>query len=158
MAKALIRELRLKNGSPTDEDCGEGGSMTMRLGRAAWILIAICVLAGLSCGTDKASNPSPDPEAFDVEAEDYTVSNNLGGQDIAKVYCGGASGLYVLTGLDAEGEWIDILVSVPESGLYDVNLRYQALGDQVIVFRLANDDCGGQEEPEFTLDEGGGVG
>ena len=130
----------------------------MRLGRVVWILLGICALAGLSCGTDKATDPRPDPEAFDVEAESYTARHNIGGGEIGRVPCGGASGGYVVTGLDVEGEWIDVPVTVPEAGLYDVNLRYQALSDRVIVVRLTADDCGGEQEPEFTMEEGGGIG
>ncbi len=130
----------------------------MRLGRVGWVLVGICMLAGLSCGTDKASNPPPDPEAFSVEAESYTVSHNIGGNEIGLAYCGGASGLYVVTGMDTEDEWIEILLSVPEAGLYDVNIRYQALADVVILVKLTTEDCGGEQEPEFTLDQGDGVG
>jgi len=130
----------------------------MRPGRVGWILIAIVALAGLSCGTDKASDPQPDPEAFSVEAESYIVSHHTGGDDFGLAYCARASGQHVVTGLDAEGEWIEISVSVPEAGLYDVNLRYQALRDRVIVVKLTTDGCGGDEEPEFTLVEGDGVG
>jgi hypothetical protein len=132
--------------------------MTMRLDRVGWILVGICMLAGLSCGTDKASNPNPDPEAFSVEAESFTVKNNVGGEDIELEYCAGASGQYVVTGIDVEGEWIEIRVSVPEAGLYDVTLRYQALRDAVIVVKMTAEGCGGGEEPEFTLDQGEGVG
>ena len=130
----------------------------MRLGRVGWVLAGICALAGLSCGTDKASNPAPDPEAFNVEAESYTARHNIGGDEIGLVYCGGASGLYVVTGMDTEDEWIKILLSVPEAGLYDVNIRYQTLADVVIVVKLTTGDCGGEQEPEFTLDQGDGVG
>jgi hypothetical protein len=132
--------------------------MIMRLGRAVWIILGICALAGLSCGTDKATEPPPDPEAFDVEAESYIVSHTTGGDPFGLAYCARASGQHVVTGLDNEGEWIEIVVSVPEAGLYDVNLRYQALRDRVIVVRLTADGCGGDEEPEFTLTEGDGVG
>ncbi|MGD8628868.1 MAG: hypothetical protein PVH52_07275 [bacterium] len=132
--------------------------MTTRLGRAGWIVMGICVLAGLSCGKDKATNPTPDPEAFSVEAESYTVSHNIGGEDIGLAYCSGASGKYVVTGLDVEDEWIEIMVSVPEAGLYDVNMRYQAYPEVVIAVKLVTEDCGGEEEPGFTLDQGGGVG
>jgi len=100
----------------------------MRLGRVGWVLVGICMLAGLSCGTDKASNPPVDAEAFSVEAESYTVSHNIGGEDIGLEFCSGASGRYVVTGMDTEDEWIEILLSVPEAGLYDVNIRYQAHG------------------------------
>jgi hypothetical protein len=130
----------------------------MRPGRVAWILIVIIALAGLSCGTDKATDPRPDPVAFDVEGESYIVSNSTGGDGFGLAYCSRASGQYVVTGLDAEGEWIEMVVTVPEAGLYDVNLRYQALRDRVIVVRLTTDGCGGEQEPEFTMTEGDGVG
>jgi hypothetical protein len=132
--------------------------MTKRLNKAGWTLMGIFMLAGLSCGTDKASNPPPDPEAFSAEAESFTESHNVGGRDIGLVECAGASGQYVVTGIDTEGEWIEILVSVPEAGLYDVNLRYQALRDEVIVVKLTAEGCGGEQEPEFTLNQGNGVG
>jgi len=130
----------------------------MRLGRAGWILVGICMLAGLSCGTDKASNPSVDPKAFSVEAESFTVSHNIGGEDIGLAICAGASGGYVVIGMDTEDEWVQILLSVPEAGLYDVNIRYQAFPDVVIVVKMVTEDCGGEQEPEFTLDQGDGVG
>jgi hypothetical protein len=131
--------------------------MTMRLNSAGWILAGICMLAGLSCGTDRASNPPPDPEAFTVEAESYTVRHNVGGEDITSEYCSVASGQHVVTGLDTEGEWIEILLSVPEAGLYDVTVRYSAPRNEVIVVKLAAEGCGGEEVPEFTLDEGEGT-
>jgi len=130
----------------------------MQLTRTGWILVGLCVLAGFSCGSDKASNPPVHPEAFNVEAESYTVSHNIGGDDIGLAFCSGASGRYVVTGLDMEGEWIDLALSVPQTGLYDVTIRYQALADSVIVVKITSGDCGGEQEPAFTLNQGNGVG
>ncbi len=131
----------------------------MRLRKTGWILVGLCVLAGFSCGTDKATNPPPDPQAFSVEAESYTGHYNVdGSMMIQRGYCTNASGQHVALGMDREGEWIELALSVPEAGLYDVTVRYSAPRDSIIVVTLTSEDCGGEQEPEFTLDEGEGVG
>ena len=131
----------------------------MRLSKIGWILAGLCMLAGFSCGTDRASNPPPDPESFKVEAESYTAHHNVdGSMMIQRAYCTNASGQQVAIGMDREGEWIELALSVPAAGLYDVTMRYLAPTDSIIVVKITSEGCGGEQEPEFTLDEGEGVG
>ncbi len=132
----------------------------MQLNRTGWFLIGIFMAVVVSCGTDKSSNPPPDDaESFSVEAESFTDMFDVEGSgEIKQTFCSSASNNYVVSGLDRESEWIELAISVPEAGLYDVSIRYSAPQNRTIVLRLTADDCGGEDEPEFTLDEGQWVG
>lgn len=136
----------------------------MGLRDAWWVLVGLCVaagLAGFSCGSDKAANPPPDDEnGFSVEAETFTEKFDAEDSEatIQQTYCSSANNYHVVSGMDKADEWIELAISVPDAGLYDVTVRYSAPQGRTIVLRLTSEDCGGEQEPEFTLDKGQWVG
>ncbi len=64
---------------------------------------------------------------IEIENEDYTAFYDAGGTPIQKVTLSGCSGGYILTGLDAPGEWVQYNVSPLAYGYYSFNLA--ARGD-----------------------------
>lgn len=96
------------------------------------------------------------PVRFYVELEDFTDS---WGDGIRKgVACGGGVGV---VGLEAEGEWIQIPVTVPAGGRYTGHIRYAAGGGDVLELTVAVEGCGPDgtsPTATFVLDEGTGVG
>jgi hypothetical protein len=65
-----------------------------------------------------------------LEGEDFIASQDLGGLPIAWTYCSGASGGRALDGLDMPGEWIELVLSVPDAGSYADSLRSAGLLEQ----------------------------
>ncbi len=69
-----------------------------------------------------------------IEAEDFTVCNNTGGQVIQSVPLSGCSGGHALVGLDAPGEWAEFDVSVTGFGHYTFLMKCR--GDLGVPYEL----------------------
>ncbi len=102
------------------------------------------------------------PAEFKVELEDYTASYNdaRGGSFISAYYCSKASGHHMVKGLDYPGEWIEVPLSVPAYGTYDVVLRYAALAGDTLRATVTLEGCAPSPPPEvdFVMDQGAGLG
>ena len=61
--------------------------------------------------------------AIVVEAESFVGSYNVGGDPIAVVDCSGASGGKAVEGFDTAGEWIEVILNVPEPYAYVDSVR-----------------------------------
>ena len=61
----------------------------------------------------------------EFEGESYFAENNTGGVDIMLKPCGGASGGLIVEGIDQVGEWIELLVDLPENTYYEPSIRFQ---------------------------------
>jgi hypothetical protein len=81
------------------------------------ILIVLVVLAVAVLAATAAS------AAVKVEAESYVASYNIGGNGIGIVSCSAASGGYAVEGFDVVGEWIEMMVTIPETYGYADTLR-----------------------------------
>jgi hypothetical protein len=62
-----------------------------------------------------------------VEAESFVASYNAGGTSIYVVSCSGASGGYAVEGFDTDGEWIEMMVTIPETYGYADSMRSAGL-------------------------------
>ncbi len=71
-----------------------------------------------------------------AECEEYVDSYNLGGQEIFKSYCSGASEYHATDGLDISGEWIEVDIAVPLTGYYQPLLGYQTAFEDSASVRL----------------------
>ena len=72
-----------------------------------------------------------------VEAEAFTASEDIGGSVIHVVGCSYASGGWAVDGFDIVEEWIRVLVTFPEDGLYTNRLRSAGPAGQTSTVRLA---------------------
>jgi hypothetical protein len=134
----------------------------MRIGRSAsgrtrslWPVAVVACIA-------VAAVASAAPE-LRIEAEDYEAygSHNIGGWDIASVYCGGASGWFAVDGLDVPGEWIMLKVTFTESACFNTRLDYQASYEDTVqlVVRMLDFPAPGEELlADYSLSEGWGFG
>jgi hypothetical protein len=91
----------------------------------------------------------------DVEAEDYTSADNIGGYDIQSVICSGASGGMAADGIDIVGEWIQLLVPFPKAGCYRIEVAFQGYPDQENAFTASLVSGGDSALLEFV---GAGIG
>jgi hypothetical protein len=62
-------------------------------------------------------------QAIIVEAESYVASFNAGGEPIGWVYCSAASGGRAVEGFDTTGDWIEVVVTIPEIYGYADSIR-----------------------------------
>jgi hypothetical protein len=62
-------------------------------------------------------------QAIVVEAESYVASYNAGGDPIYVVSCTAASGGLAVEGFDMPGDWIEVVLNVPEIYGYADSLR-----------------------------------
>lgn len=92
-------------------------------------LLAISMLALL--GTQALAVP------VILEAEDYVASYDAGGVAIHVTACGGASGGLAVEGYDYPGDWIELKVSILETGAYSDMFR-SASDDMVYGDHLAS--------------------
>ena len=127
--------------------------------------LALAAAAGIRCGSDSptGSGGGDGPQVFKVEIEDYTASydDEAGSMLLRSERCSQASGSYMVKGLDYPGEWIEVPVTVPEAGTYDLTLRYAALVGDTLRATVSIGQCGEEfTEPavDFVMDEGGGLG
>jgi hypothetical protein len=58
-----------------------------------------------------------------VEAESYVASHNAGGLSIYVTACSGASEGYAVEGYDYPGDWIEVILNMPETGTFADSLR-----------------------------------
>lgn len=65
-----------------------------------------------------------------LEAEDYIASYDAGGVSIHVTSCSGASGGLAVEGYDHIGDWIELRVTLPESGAYADMFR--SAGDDLV--------------------------
>ncbi|MFH1219272.1 MAG: hypothetical protein V1694_02320 [Candidatus Eisenbacteria bacterium] len=61
--------------------------------------------------------------AIVVEAESFVASYNAGGDPIYVVDCSGASGGKAVEGFDTTGDWIEVILNVPEAYGYVDSVR-----------------------------------
>ena len=78
----------------------------------ALLITALVILASVSAS-----------QAIIVEAESYIASYNAGGLDIYVVNCTSASGGLAVDGVDTTGDWIEVVLDVPEIYGYADSLR-----------------------------------
>ncbi len=71
-----------------------------------------------------------------AEGEEYVDSYNLGGLEITKSFCSGASEYHAADGLDRTGEWIEVEIAVPLTGYYQPLLGYQTAYEDSASVRL----------------------
>ena len=71
--------------------------------------------------------PTVDGQSVIVEAETFVAWHNEGGIAFDITACGSASGGYALEGLDYIGDWVEIVVDIPEMGAYADSLRSAGL-------------------------------
>ena len=58
-----------------------------------------------------------------VEAESYIAHHDEGGNAIYRASCSGASGGEVVEGFDFPGDWIEMILNVPDNGSFADSLR-----------------------------------
>ncbi len=96
-----------------------------------------------------------------AECEVYVDSYNIGGQEIMKSFCSGASEYHAADGLDISGEWIEVEIAVPFTGYYQPLLGYQVAWEDSAAVRLTIQDDAVPESnlvSDFELLEGWGFG
>jgi len=132
----------------------------MRPSALTCILLAVCFAVSLIACSDKASNPdNGGGETFEVEVESFALKSDFPGSvPIHPEECSTASGGYAVVGMDRANEWIEIALTIPAAGVYDVTIRYAAPKDSIIEIRMTADPCGSTREADFTLDEGERIG
>ena len=100
--------------------------------------------------------------SFEVELDTYTFAYDIDTPiryPIAVVYCRYASGGKAVEGLDVEGEYIEVPITVPGSGTYTVSVTYAAWVDLPILVRVEVEGCSDLNQHEdIWLDEGTGAG
>jgi len=87
------------------------------LARAAALLILLAAAAAPAAA---------DWAHVDVECESYTNSLNIAGTAIGGYQCFGASGGWMVEGVDSPGEWIELEVTLPQNRVYTDSLALQA--------------------------------
>jgi hypothetical protein len=124
-------------------------------------LLLTALLGGLcvSCGEDGGTEPDGG-SLFEIELEDYSSSFDGNGSEVAiqKVACSNASNGSAVYGLDFAGEWIEVSVTVPESGTYRPHLQYAARAGANISLRMEMNGCGASATVDFLLTQGTGIG
>jgi hypothetical protein len=103
------------------------------------------------------------PAEFIVELENFTdwYDHGDGALSVAKLYCSRASGNYMVRGLDYPDEWIEVPLTVPGSGTYELTLRYAAQLGDTLRGTVSFEGCGAtlmQGEVYFVMDKGEGLG
>jgi len=96
-----------------------------------------------------------------AECEEFVDSYNIGGLEIMKSFCSGASEYYAIDGLDVTGEWIQVDIAVPLTGYYQPLVGYQVEYEDSAAVRLTVLDDGPAEVnrvSDFELLEGWGFG
>jgi hypothetical protein len=100
--------------------------------------------------------------SFEVELDRYTFSHNIEKPmkyDIAIAYCSHASEGKAVEGLDVEGEYIEVPITVPGPGVYTASVTYAAWVDMPLEVRVEVEGCSELSQSEdFLLDEGTGAG
>ena len=84
------------------------------VGHLGKVLLIACLV--LLLGTSAAP-------AIVVEAESFVSSYNAGGDPIVVVDCSGASGGKAVEGFDTAGDWIEVMLNVPEAYGYVDSVR-----------------------------------
>lgn len=119
------------------------------------LLVVSCAVGLISCGEKATDTGGGGGEAFQVEIENFSDSFDMfGSTPISRESCSTASGGRAVAGLDRPGEWIEIPLSVPKSGVYNITVRYAAPLDSIIDVQVSSGSCGDQGEADFTLDKG----
>lgn len=103
------------------------------------------------------------PAEFKVELEDFTDSyDDDNGSSFVNVQgCSQASGNAMVRGLDYPGEWLEVPLSVPASGNYELVLQYATLAGDTLRATVTFDGCGAaftSTEVDFVMDKGEGLG
>jgi hypothetical protein len=133
----------------------------VRRKRDLWIVLPVAAsLIAVGC-SDRASGPITDGGGlpFEVEVEDFSASFDVAGTvPVHKVSCSTASGDSAVTGLDSETEWLEVGITVPESGTYSVEIRYAAPWGVPSELEVAAQGCGSTQEATLTLSQGTGIG
>jgi hypothetical protein len=96
-----------------------------------------------------------------AECEEFVDSYNIGGLEIMKSFCSGASEYHAADGLDVSGEWIEVDIAVPLTGYYQPLLGYQVEYEDSAGVRLTVLDEEASEVnrvSDFQLLEGWGFG
>ena len=95
-----------------------------------------CVLAVVAVLVAAAVPAVSVSQTVTVEAETFTAYENIGGAPIDVVGCSHASGGWAVDGFDIVEEWIRLLVTFPEDGLYTNRLRSAGPAGQTSTVRL----------------------
>jgi len=100
------------------------------------------------------------PRSFSLQLESFTSSYNVAESlPITASSCGGAQGGKAVKGLDRAGEWVAVPVEVPSAGTYEVFVRYQANGGDIIEVTVSMEEAGTPTpESGVSLDDGKGLG
>jgi hypothetical protein len=103
------------------------------------------------------------PVEFIVELENFTDfgDDGLGVSILGKVSCSQASGNFMVKYMDYPGEWIEVPLTVPGSGTYELTLHYAAEWGDTLRGTVSFEGCGAtamQAEVDFVMDEGTGLG
>jgi hypothetical protein len=86
-------------------------------------LVRVIAIIGLVVLTFATANA----QTIVVEAENYVTFSNKGGTTIYVTSCSGASGGLAVEGFDWVGDWIEVVVNIPEAGSYADSLRSAGL-------------------------------
>jgi hypothetical protein len=103
------------------------------------------------------------PAEFKIELEDFTdtYDDDNGSSFISTQYCSQASSHYMVKGLDYPGEWLEVPLTVPAYGTYELVLRYATLKGDTLRATVTFDGCGASfaaPEVDFVMDQGAGLG
>ena len=84
-------------------------------------------------------------QTITVEAELYVTYYNAGGTTIYVTSCSGASGGLAVEGFDWTGDWIEVVLNIPEAGSYADTLRSAGVAsvESEIHSTIINGDPGG---------------
>ena len=124
-------------------------------------LIVPAVVISLRCGSDSPTGPVGGQ--ITVELEDYTDHHDdeAGELWLRVGTCSEASDGHMVKGLDYPGEWIEVPVTVAESGDYEVVVSYAAYPGDTLKATVTVGNCSSsltEPECEFVMDKGVGVG
>jgi hypothetical protein len=99
---------------------------------------------------------------FWVELDRYTFAFDTGDthtEPIGVVYCSYATEGMALSGLDDEGDYVEIPITVPGAGTYTASVRYATWAGFPIAVRVEVEGCSAQNQSvDIALDEGTGAG
>ncbi len=117
---------------------------------------SILLAVGLVLALAVASAAEP---IVQVEGEDYTEYNNIGGNIIQSVYCASASGQLAVDYIDRPGEWILVEATFAETGCYEPVLAFQTDFGEPALIRLTMIKAAAGEDiiSEFSV-VGSGIG
>jgi hypothetical protein len=131
------------------------------IGKRYILFQLVAFLAGLclSCGKNDVAGPDGAP-LFKVELEHYLSSadDDTSEFPIQRSRCVNASNDTTVSGLDISGEWIMVLIDVPEDGTYRPYLDYASQQGAVIAVKLEMAGCGPSTTADFLLTDGTGLG